>query len=109
MKRAEEEGVERAVPRLSAGRTWRANSRQHTVQQTKKKDIKKAGLAQSGSPETEDSYTVPLGCHKPPSRTPRTSSTARRSSRNGHISVNSVSCGSLNQLDTGTALFGWKI
>ena len=47
--------------------------------------------------------------YNPPSRTPRTSSTARRSSRNGHISVSSVSCGSLNHDETGTALFGWKM
>ena len=48
------------------------------------------------------------GCigYKPPSKTPRTSSTVRRSARNGHRSVSSVSCGSLNQDETGTALLG---
>lgn len=47
--------------------------------------------------------------HSPPSNTPRTSSTGLRSARNGTKSVSSVSCGSLNHEDTGTALFGWKI
>ena len=45
----------------------------------------------------------------PPSSTPRTSSTCSRSVRNGHRSVSSVSCGSLNHDETGTALFGWKM
>lgn len=44
-----------------------------------------------------------------PSRTPRTSSTTARSARKGHMSVSSVSCGSLNHVETGTALFGWKM
>ena len=47
--------------------------------------------------------------YRPPSRTPRTSSTWQRSARKGTRSVNSVSCGSLNHDETGTALFGWKI
>lgn len=37
------------------------------------------------------------------------SSTVARSVKNGHRSVNSVSCGSLNHVDTGTALLGWKM
>lgn len=45
----------------------------------------------------------------PASRTPRISSVACRSARNGDISVSSVSCGSLNHDETGTALFGWKM
>lgn len=47
--------------------------------------------------------------YKPPSRTPRTSSTDPRSARKGHRSVSSVSWGSLNHEDTGTALLGWKM
>ena len=47
--------------------------------------------------------------YSPPSRIPCTSSTGARSERNGHRSVNSVSCGSLNHDDTGTALLGWKM
>ena len=39
-----------------------------------------------------------------PSRTPRISSTVARSVRKGQRSVSSVSCGSLNQVETGTAL-----
>jgi hypothetical protein len=44
-----------------------------------------------------------------PSRTPRISSTVARSVRNGQRSVSSVSWGSLNHVETGTALLGWKI
>lgn len=47
--------------------------------------------------------------YRPASNTPRTSGVTLRSARKGHISVSSVSCGSLNHEDTGTALFGWKI
>lgn len=47
--------------------------------------------------------------HRAPSNTPLTSSTVARSVKNGTRSVSSVSWGSLNQEDTGTALFGWKI
>lgn len=39
----------------------------------------------------------------------RTSSTNLRSDKKGHKSVNSVSWGSLNQEETGTALLGWNI
>ena len=42
-------------------------------------------------------------------RIPRTSSTPVRSARNGQRSMSSVSCGSLNQDETGTALCGWKM
>lgn len=51
----------------------------------------------------------PFQFHRPPSNTPRTSSTVIRSVRKGQRSVSSVSCGSLNHEETGTALFGWKI
>lgn len=44
-----------------------------------------------------------------PSSTPRISSTVARSVKKGHRSVSSVSCGSLNQVETGTALCGWKM
>lgn len=44
-----------------------------------------------------------------PSSTPRMSSTVARSAKKGHRSVSSVSCGSLNHVETGTALFGWKM
>ena len=47
--------------------------------------------------------------HSPPSNTPRTSSTVLRSDRNGTRSVSSVSWGSLNHEETGTALLGWKM
>lgn len=47
--------------------------------------------------------------YNPPSRTPRTSWTVPRSLRNGHRSVSSVSWGSLNHEETGTALLGWKM
>jgi hypothetical protein len=53
--------------------------------------------------------TLLIHTHNPPSNTPRTSSTALKSAKNGTRSVSSVSCGSLNHDDTGTALFGWKI
>lgn len=44
--------------------------------------------------------------HTPPSNTPRMSDTSVRSAKNGDISVSSVSWGSLNQEETGTALLG---
>lgn len=44
-----------------------------------------------------------------PSNTPRISSTVARSVKNGQRSVSSVSWGSLNQVETGTALLGWKM
>jgi hypothetical protein len=47
--------------------------------------------------------------YRAPSNTPRTSSTVDKSARNGTKSVNSVSWGSLNHEETGTALFGWKM
>jgi len=47
--------------------------------------------------------------YNPPSKTALTSSTVLRSLKNGQRSVSSVSWGSLNQEDTGTALFGWKM
>lgn len=47
--------------------------------------------------------------YKPPSKTALTSSTVLRSVKNGQRSVSSVSWGSLNQEDTGTALLGWKM
>lgn len=47
--------------------------------------------------------------YSPPSRTPRTSSVCPRSARKGTRSVSSVSWGSLNHDETGTALFGWKM
>ena len=47
--------------------------------------------------------------HSDPSKTPRISSTDSKSVKNGHKSVNSVSWGSLNQVETGTALLGWKM
>jgi hypothetical protein len=47
--------------------------------------------------------------YSPPSNTARTSSTVLRSDRNGHKSVSSVSWGSLNHDETGTALFGWNM
>lgn len=47
--------------------------------------------------------------YRAPSNTPRTSSTELRSARNGTRSVSSVSWGSLNHEETGTALLGWKI
>lgn len=54
-------------------------------------------------------YIVAQAVYSPASRIPWTSSTADRSARNGHKSVNSVSCGSLNHEETGTALFGWNM
>src|ERR1700722_2152403 len=54
-------------------------------------------------------YSTRQRSYSPPSNTPRTSSTGLRSLRNGHKSVSSVSCGSLNHDETGTALLGWKI
>ena len=56
----------------------------------------------------QDQYDQRKG-YRPPSRTPRTSSTWPRSARKGTRSVSSVSCGSLNHDETGTALLGWKI
>ena len=50
-----------------------------------------------------------VSAQSPPSRTPRTSLTSPRSVRKGHRSVSSVSWGSLNHEETGTALLGWKI
>lgn len=47
--------------------------------------------------------------YRAPSNTPLTSSTELRSARKGTRSVSSVSCGSLNQDETGTALLGWKM
>lgn len=47
--------------------------------------------------------------YNPPSNTALTSSTVLRSAKNGQRSVSSVSWGSLNQEDTGTALLGWKM
>jgi len=47
--------------------------------------------------------------YRAPSNTPRTSSTALKSAKNGTRSVSSVSWGSLNHDETGTALFGWKM
>jgi hypothetical protein len=47
--------------------------------------------------------------HRAPSKTPRTSSTEVKSARNGTRSVSSVSWGSLNHEETGTALLGWKM
>jgi len=47
--------------------------------------------------------------YNPPSKTALTSSTVLRSVKNGQRSVSSVSWGSLNQEETGTALLGWKI
>ena len=47
--------------------------------------------------------------YRAPSNTPRTSSTGDKSARKGTRSVNSVSWGSLNHEETGTALFGWKM
>ena len=47
--------------------------------------------------------------YRAPSNTPRTSSTVDKSVRKGTKSVNSVSWGSLNHEETGTALFGWKM
>lgn len=44
-----------------------------------------------------------------PSRTPLMSSTVARSVKKGQRSVNSVSWGSLNQVETGTAFVGWKM
>jgi len=44
--------------------------------------------------------------YRAPSNTPRTSSTVHKSARKGTKSVNSVSWGSLNHEETGTALFG---
>lgn len=43
------------------------------------------------------------------SKTSVTSSTCVKSSRNATRSVSSVSCGSLNHVETGTALALWKI
>lgn len=37
------------------------------------------------------------------------SSTVARSVKKGQRSVSSVSCGSLNHVETGTALVGWKM
>lgn len=47
--------------------------------------------------------------YRAPSNTPLTSSTELRSARKGTRSVSSVSWGSLNQEETGTALLGWKM
>ena len=47
--------------------------------------------------------------YNPPSKTALTSSTILRSVKNGQRSVSSVSWGSLNQEETGTALLGWKM
>lgn len=44
--------------------------------------------------------------YRAPSKTPLTSSVEARSARKGTRSVSSVSWGSLNQEETGTALFG---
>ncbi len=61
-----------------------------------------------GSNQSEENVTKMLA-HTPPSSTPRMSDTSVKSARNGDMSVSSVSWGSLNQEDTGTALLGWKM
>lgn len=58
---------------------------------------------------TQGVRTLNIRGYKPPSSTPLTSSVVLKSARNGTRSVNSVSCGSLNHDETGTALFGWNM
>ena len=65
--------------------------------------------SQRGSKSSRGDMAEEQSCYRAPSKTPLTSSTTPKSARKGTKSVNSVSCGSLNQDDTGTALLGWNM
>lgn len=88
--------------------SYHENKRNSALQHSKLRVRKQTA---PGSPPSPLQYAPfrTASAQSPPSRTPRTSLTSPRSVRKGHRSVSSVSWGSLNHEETGTALLGWKI